>query len=66
MDFLWRTFRSGLRALGRTPSFSLSTALLLGLGIGAFTTMFTIVDHVFLRPLPYPDAERLVRANGSP
>jgi predicted permease len=40
-------------------------ALLLGLGIGAVTAMFTVVDHVFLRPLPYPAADRLLRVNGS-
>jgi hypothetical protein len=37
----------------------------LGLGVGAVTTIFTVVDHLFLRPLPYPHAERLVRVNGS-
>ena len=55
----------GLRALRRTPAFAGGATLLLGLGIGAVTTMFTIVDHLFSRPLPYPDAERLVRVTGS-
>jgi predicted permease len=39
--------------------------LLLGLGVGAVTTIFTVVDHLFLRPLPYPSADRLVLVSGS-
>jgi putative ABC transport system permease protein len=54
------------RTLGRAPTFTLTTVGLIGLGVGAVTTIFTIVDHVLLRPLPYPDAERLVTVrNGS-
>ena len=66
MDGTVRTLRHAARGLLRTPAFSASAVLLLGLGVGAVTTIFTLVDHVLLRPLPYPAAERLVRIeNGS-
>jgi predicted permease len=61
-----RGARVGLRSLLRAPAFTWSAVLLLGLGVGAVTTVFTLMDHLFLRPLPYPNAERLVRVeNGS-
>lgn len=59
MDAMIRHVRHGVRSLARTPSFALSAVLLLGLGVGSVTTIFTVVDHVLLRPLPYPEAERL-------
>jgi predicted permease len=66
MNAIVRGVRVGLRSLSRTPSFTCSTVLLLGLGVGAVTTIFTVADHLFLRPLPYPHADRLVRVqNGS-
>ena len=52
-------FRQILRGLARTPSFSLSAILLLGLGVGSVTMIFTLVDHLLLRPLPYPAHHRL-------
>ena len=58
----WRSAaRHGLRSLVRTPSFTWSVVLLLGLGVGAVTTIFSVVDHVVLRPLPYPAADRVVK-----
>lgn len=48
------------RVLWRTPSFSLIAFLTLALGIGAVTAIFTVLDAVVLRPLPYPTANRLV------
>src|SRR5688572_30745126 len=66
MDILLRQVRHGVRSVARTPSFAWSAVLLLGLGVGSVTTIFTLVDHVVLRPLPYPHAERLfVVQNGS-
>jgi putative ABC transport system permease protein len=53
--------RFTMRTLLRTPVFTAVAAITLALGIGATTAMFTLVDGILLRPLPYPDAARLVR-----
>ncbi|MEZ4415342.1 MAG: ADOP family duplicated permease [Gemmatimonadota bacterium] len=60
MDRWTRNLRVALRSLARAPSFTWTVVLLLGLGVGAVTTIATIVDHVILRALPYPAADRLV------
>jgi len=52
--------RGALRTFRTNPAFTLASVLMIGLGIGATTTIFSVVDHVLLRPLPYPYAERLV------
>ena len=52
--------RFAVRALRKNPAFSLPALLALALGIGAATTIFSVVDTVLLRPLPYPDADRLI------
>lgn len=57
---LLRDLRLGGRFLRRTPAFTLTTFLTLALGIGATTAMFTLVDTVLIRPLPYPEPDRLV------
>lgn len=53
--------RLTLRTLWKAPAFTIPAVLLLGLGVGGVTTVFTVADHVLLRPLPYPEADRLVR-----
>ena len=59
MDTLLQDLRFGLRQLRRTPAFTLAAVLALALGIGATTAIFTVLDRVVLRPLPYPDSDRL-------
>ncbi len=59
-DTLARDLRYGWRTLGRNPIFTLTVLLTLAIGIGANTAVFGVVNHVLLKPLPYPDAERLV------
>jgi predicted permease len=53
-------FRHAARRLVRTPGFSLVAALTIALALGLATTAFSIIDHVLIRPLPYPEADRLV------
>ena len=66
MDSAARMIRQGARALARTPAFSLSVVLLLGVGVGSVSAIFAVVDHVLVRPLPYPEVDRLVVVEGGP
>jgi predicted permease len=59
-DSLVRETRRAIRTLLRAPGFSFVTVLTLALGIGAATAIFTLLDAVVLRPLPYANADRLV------
>lgn len=59
MDGWRQDLRFGFRTLARRPGFSLTAVLTLALGIGANVAIFTVVNAVLLRPLPYPDSEDL-------
>jgi putative ABC transport system permease protein len=52
--------RLALRTLPRTPAYAAAFILTLGLGIGANTAIFSVINGVLLRPLPYPDADRIL------
>lgn len=60
IEDLWRDLRYGARLLLKNPGFTLTAVLTLSLGIGATTAIYSVVDAVLLRPLPYPEAERLL------
>jgi MacB-like periplasmic core domain len=62
LERLSQDLRYGVRTLRRSPGFTIATILSLALGIGASTAIFSLVDTVFLRPLPYVDWNRLVWA----
>jgi putative ABC transport system permease protein len=53
-------FRRGLKLLRKNPGFTLAAVLTLALGIGATTAIFSVLHSIVLRPLPFPDPERLV------
>jgi hypothetical protein len=53
--------RIAVRNLLKSPGFSLTAVLMLAFGIGATTATFSVVECVILRPLPFPDSERLVQ-----
>jgi predicted permease len=58
---LWQDIRYGFRQLRKNSGFAAICTITLALGIGASTTIFSVVDSLLLRPLPYPNAPRIVR-----
>src|SRR5450755_3543587 len=60
MQRLLHDLRFSIRQLRKSPAFAVTTILTLALGIGATTAIFSLVNAVLLRPLPFPDQERLI------
>jgi predicted permease len=60
IESIWRDLRYGVRTLARSPGFSVIAILVMALGIGASTSLFTIVRSVLLKPLPFRDPDKLV------
>ena len=60
LDPLLKDVRYAIRSLRRAPRFSTAAILTLALGLGATTVIFSLVDHIVLRPLPYANVDRIV------
>ena len=60
VDVTAQDLRSAVRAIRRSPGFAMVAVMLMAIGIGADATLFSIVNAVLLRPLPYPESDRLV------
>lgn len=64
LENLWQDIRFALRTLRKNPGFAAVALLTLALGTGATTVMFTVINGVLLKPLPYPDPGHLVEVTG--
>jgi predicted permease len=61
LESIWRDLRYAWRSLRKTPGFTIIALLVIALGIGVNTAVFSVVNTVLLAPLPYPDAQSMVR-----
>jgi predicted permease len=61
IDDLWRDFRFAIRSLAKTPAFTIIAILVIAVGIGVNTAVFSVINAVLLKPLAYPDPQALVQ-----
>ena len=57
---LWQDLRVGARTLTKSPGFTITAVVVLGLGLGAATVMVSVINAVMIRPLPFPEPDRIV------
>ena len=57
---LWQDLRIGTRTLAKSPGFTTSAVVVLGFGLGAATVMVSAINAVFVRPLPFPEPDRIL------
>ncbi|MGC2617655.1 MAG: permease prefix domain 1-containing protein, partial [Acidobacteriaceae bacterium] len=61
IDDLWRDFRFAVRSLAKTPAFTIIAILVIAVGIGVNTAVFSVINAVLLKPLGYPDPQALMQ-----
>ena len=61
MGPFWQEMPYAIRQLGKSPAFAVAAALTLAVGIGVNAAMFSVIDQVLLRAMPFPNADRVVR-----
>src|SRR5579859_7458327 len=60
LEDVWRDLRFALRGLGKTPGFTIVAILVIAVGVGVNTAVFSVINTLLLKPLTYPDSQSLV------